>query len=211
MLGAGALPAGRRRDLALLVGFAWLGAAAVRRRLRPELRGRPGSPGDRGPRARAPDLDGRAARHLRRCSSRCRICCRGRGCGRGIWALVRGWRGIRGVEDGSARPQAPLDPRQDPPAGATSTSPTLVALAIAAAAVVHFAAGVEAEALDRDDRVRLHLVPRAVRGRVLPERRTPGTCTSSRRSSWPGSTRRTRKSSTRSGCWRSAGTCSRRC
>ena len=50
-------------EIGLLVGFAWLGAAAVRRRLLPELDGRARPSGDRGPRARAPALGRRAARH----------------------------------------------------------------------------------------------------------------------------------------------------
>ena len=61
------------------------------------------------------------------------------------------------------------------------------------------------------DRLRLDLVPRAVRGRLPPERQHLGPALHRARSSSPGSTRRTPKSSTRSGCSPSTGTCSRRC
>ena len=60
--------------------------------------------------------------------------------------------------------------------------------------------------VDGDDRVRFDLVPRAVRGGVLSDAGTRWICTSSRRSSWPGSIPRTGKSSMRWGCWRSGGT-----
>ena len=96
---------------------------------------------------------------------------------------------MRGVEDSSAR-SAPSILRQDPPAGA-STSQLLDRAGHRAVAVVHFADGVRLRLDTGMTGFDSHLVPRAVRGRVLPERRHLGACTSSRRSSWPGSTRPT--------------------
>ena len=69
----------------------------------------------------------------------------------------------------------------------------------------------EDAALNRHDRIRFDLVPRAIRSGVLPERRHLVDCTSSPRSSSPGSIPPTAKSSTRQGCSPSAATCFRRC
>ena len=132
---------------ALLAGFARLGASALRARLLPGSRGRPGLPRDRGPRARDPDLGRRAARQLRRVRGRCLYLCvvvvglawlglRG-------WSLLAaGWRGTRGVGTRLAAPQ--LRPGLRPPTGPAGRSvdvATLIALAIAVVAVIHFAAG----------------------------------------------------------------------
>ncbi len=194
-------------ELAVLVGFAWLGASAA-----------PPSPAARASPAPRPHLATSVlalalliwvAELLGTFGALRAAAVPGWRSGVACWALPAGGAGEGGR--GRARPQAPLTPRQDPRPGALDVA-TLIALAIAADRGRSISPPGSATApRNRDDRVRL--AP-GTTGRSRPgssRAGTPGTCTTSRRSSWPGSTRRTPKSSTRSGCSRSTGTCSRRC
>ena len=153
------------------------------------------------------DLGWPSSRELWSCSSRCRICCRCGGRAVALWTLAAAGRAGEGVDSDSR-------PGEDDLRYLRRTrgwDRRLRALWSAAGRGRPFRRGRPRFALDRDDRLRLDLVPRAVRGRVSTRAATPGTCTSSRPSSSPGSTRPTLKSSTRSGCSPSAETCSRRC
>ena len=130
--------------------------------------------------------------------------------GVGLWTLLRRVARVEGGRERTlARPQAPLEPWQDPPAGVSTSCPDR--LRHRASRSDSFRGRCSDSPRHRDDRVRF--AP-GTTGRSRPgssRAGTPGTCTSSRRSSWPGSTRRTRKSSTPSGCWPSVATSSRRC
>ena len=163
-------------ELALLVGFAWLGASRAAQRAC--CRGSRAPRRTSRPRVLALALliwVGRAARHASAPSSRCRTscssCCR-------VWALgalrrVARGRGSRGADAASAerrgrlrrdRTRRPRASRPDP----RSPWP------IAAIAVLHFAAGVKTRLATGMTGFDSHLVPRAVRGRLLPERQHAG-------------------------------------
>ena len=90
------------------------------------------------------------------------------------WTLLRRVAEDEGGRGRACRPQRPPRSSDRTRRPERPTSPTLIALAIAAVAVVQFAAGVQLKLGTGHDRVRQHLVPRAVRGGVLPERQHLG-------------------------------------
>ncbi len=187
-------------ELALLVGFAWLGAARLRRRLLPEFRGAPA--------CLAAGVIGLALL---------------------IWvavllgtvSLLEPLPYLVGVAAvGLGLRLAIREPPTAPPARGAAGEPPIgawgwpaigVAVVVAAIAILHFGGRREDPAGDRHDRVRQHLVPRPLRGRLLPERRHLEPAL--HRAAVPRLVlpRRTGKSSTRSGCWHSGATCSPRC
>ena len=220
-------------ELLLLCGFAWTGAAQLRRRLLPSFAGAPAILATRGSVPRRPDLGGGAPRNrlplrprpLHPLGSRVRVGPALRGSARrghaGSGIGGDGWR--RG--GGPPRRGAICDREHRGGNRGDRTrrrrSPSLAA--------GHFAPSPRDQPRHRrrlhrplrrrnppapehrHDRLRLDLVPRPLRRRLLPVRQHDRPALHRARSSWPGSTRPTAKSSTRSGCWPSAATCSRHC
>ena len=224
---AAALDAGRGArtcsgvvELGLIVGFAWLGAAAVRRRLVPELDGVPAHLATTVIALAMLLWVAELLGTLRLVRGRAVSRCRG-GCGVGALAAgggpAGGPSGLLGFSPGESAAVRERGPGEKQDAAAPEGRPhrpspaALAALAIAAVAVVQFAAGGEAEAVDGDDRVRFDLVPRAVRGWVLSERRHVGVAL--HRAAVPGLVLPGEfgSASTGSGCWPSTGTSCRRC
>ncbi len=124
-------------EIGLLVGFAWLGGASVRSRLLADVRGAPAHLATTVIALAlllwAAELLGalglfKPVPYLLLVTAT----------GLGAWAFTRGWRGGRGVEDGPWPARRPPSPR-DRTRGRAVDPATLIALAIAAAAVIRFA------------------------------------------------------------------------
>jgi hypothetical protein len=126
-------------ELALLVGFAWLGAAALRRRLVPELSSAPAFLASLVLAAALLIWVAELLGTVGAFEPVPYLCCVGLS-GIVIWTLLRRMAG----DEGGRGQLGPQHPSHSPtgPAGRGVNAATLIALAVAVAAMVHFVAGV---------------------------------------------------------------------
>jgi hypothetical protein len=137
VLGAGRYLLGAAEILALLA-FASLGAAAVRRRLAPELTGATAVLGTIVLAATLLTLVAEALGTFSAFEAAPYLILSGIA-GVGLWRFSSGWQGMRGVEDDRGSPAAPPSP--DRTRSPIPMVPLLIALAIALIAVIDFADG----------------------------------------------------------------------